>query len=190
MTNDYASSCHREVVLTERAMAQVDWYIEGVEFTNCNCDYACPCQFESRRPHTETVGASRPFGSIRVTSETWRSMASAPRCSTPGRDQSTRATASVRPSSMSGRTASNETLLLPCSMVARPTKGRPTGGSIARCRAPCIPRFSSASSLTWISSAEKHASCSPGARVHRPSNPKPCDRGGASRPHRSPKGIE
>jgi hypothetical protein len=30
-------------------MAPVDWYLEGVEFSNCNCDYACPCQFESRR---------------------------------------------------------------------------------------------------------------------------------------------
>jgi hypothetical protein len=29
------------------AMAQVDWMIEGVEFNNCNCDYGCPCQFES-----------------------------------------------------------------------------------------------------------------------------------------------
>jgi hypothetical protein len=28
-------------------MAQVDWYIEGAEVSNCNCDYACPCQFES-----------------------------------------------------------------------------------------------------------------------------------------------
>lgn len=28
-------------------MAQVDWYVEGVEITNCNCDYGCPCQFEA-----------------------------------------------------------------------------------------------------------------------------------------------
>jgi hypothetical protein len=27
----------------------IDWYIEGVSFGNCNCDYGCPCQFE-RRP--------------------------------------------------------------------------------------------------------------------------------------------
>jgi hypothetical protein len=33
-------------------MAQVDWYIEGAEFSNCKCDYACPCQFESRGPTT------------------------------------------------------------------------------------------------------------------------------------------
>jgi hypothetical protein len=25
----------------------IDWYIEGVEFGVCNCDYSCPCQFES-----------------------------------------------------------------------------------------------------------------------------------------------
>ena len=44
-------------------MAQVDWYIEGVEFSNCNCDYACPCQFESRRP---TYGDCRGFAAVRI----------------------------------------------------------------------------------------------------------------------------
>ncbi len=44
-------------------MAQVDWYIEGVEFSNCNCDYACPCQFESRRP---THGDCRGFAAVRI----------------------------------------------------------------------------------------------------------------------------
>lgn len=28
-------------------MAYVDWYIEGRQFGNCNCDYGCPCQFEA-----------------------------------------------------------------------------------------------------------------------------------------------
>lgn len=28
-------------------MAKVNWLIEGVSFGNCNCDYGCPCQFES-----------------------------------------------------------------------------------------------------------------------------------------------
>jgi hypothetical protein len=42
-------------------MAQVDWYIEGIEFSNCNCDYACPCQFESRRPtYGDCRGSLRP----------------------------------------------------------------------------------------------------------------------------------
>ena len=44
-------------------MSQVDWYIEGVEVTNCNCDYACPCQFESRRP---THGDCRGFAAVRI----------------------------------------------------------------------------------------------------------------------------
>ncbi len=44
-------------------MVQVDWYIEGAEFSNCNCDYACPCQFESRRP---THGDCRGFAAVRV----------------------------------------------------------------------------------------------------------------------------
>ncbi len=29
-------------------MAPVDWYIEGVEVSNCNCDYGCPCNFNGR----------------------------------------------------------------------------------------------------------------------------------------------
>jgi hypothetical protein len=44
-------------------MAQVDWYIEGVEVSNCNCDYACPCQFESLRP---THGDCRGFAAVRI----------------------------------------------------------------------------------------------------------------------------
>ena len=46
-------------------MAQVDWYIEGIEFSNCNCDYACPCQFESRRP---TKGHCRGFAAVQIAS--------------------------------------------------------------------------------------------------------------------------
>src|SRR5262245_25594710 len=111
-------------------MAQVDWYIEGVEFSNCNCDYACPCQFESRRP---TNGDCRGFAAVRIDKGHFGDITldglGAP-SSTPGRDRSTRATASVRPLSMSERTPSNEMLLLPSSTVARPTRGRPTGGSI------------------------------------------------------------
>ena len=44
-------------------MALVDWYIEGVEVSNCNCDYACPCQFESPRP---TQGHCRGFSAVRI----------------------------------------------------------------------------------------------------------------------------
>jgi hypothetical protein len=44
-------------------VAQVDWYIEGVEVSNCNCDYACPCQFESARP---THGNCRGFAAVRI----------------------------------------------------------------------------------------------------------------------------
>lgn len=43
-------------------MAAVQWFIEGVEFGNCNCDYACPCQFESRPTH----GDCRAVGVLRV----------------------------------------------------------------------------------------------------------------------------
>lgn len=37
-------------------MAHVDWYIEGREFGNCNCDYSCPCQFESLPTHGNCTG--------------------------------------------------------------------------------------------------------------------------------------
>jgi hypothetical protein len=40
----------------------VDWYVEGVEFGNCNCDYACPCQFESLPTH----GHCRGFEVVRI----------------------------------------------------------------------------------------------------------------------------
>lgn len=29
----------------------IDWAVEGIKFGNCNCDYACPCQFESLPTH-------------------------------------------------------------------------------------------------------------------------------------------
>lgn len=28
-----------------------DWYFKGMEFTNCNCDYSCPCQFNVLPTH-------------------------------------------------------------------------------------------------------------------------------------------
>lgn len=43
-------------------MAKIDWYLEGVEFGNCNCDYACPCQFESLPTH----GHCRALGVVRI----------------------------------------------------------------------------------------------------------------------------
>src|SRR5262245_35103791 len=43
-------------------MGMVDWYVEGVAFGNCNCDYGCPCQFESRPTH----GRCRGFEVVRI----------------------------------------------------------------------------------------------------------------------------
>jgi len=37
-------------------MAHVDWYIEGKEFGNCNCNYGCPCQFEDLPTHGNCQG--------------------------------------------------------------------------------------------------------------------------------------
>ena len=44
-------------------MAQIEWYIEGVEVSTCNCDYGCPCQFEAARP---THGNCRGFAAVRI----------------------------------------------------------------------------------------------------------------------------
>ncbi len=43
-------------------MASVDWYLEGVEFSNCNCNYSCPCQFEDLPTHGDCKG----FGVARI----------------------------------------------------------------------------------------------------------------------------
>jgi len=32
-------------------MAYVEWWLRGVEFANCNCDFGCPCQFNSLPTH-------------------------------------------------------------------------------------------------------------------------------------------
>ena len=43
-------------------MSRIEWYIEGLEFSNCNCNYACPCQFES----LPTEGDCKGFGVMRI----------------------------------------------------------------------------------------------------------------------------
>lgn len=40
----------------------VDWFVEGVEFGNCNCGYGCPCQFEDLPTH----GNCRGFEVLRI----------------------------------------------------------------------------------------------------------------------------
>lgn len=43
-------------------MTMIDWYIEGPSYGNCNCDWACPCQFESLPTH----GNCRGFEVLRI----------------------------------------------------------------------------------------------------------------------------
>ncbi len=43
-------------------MAFADWYVEGDAFGNCNCGYACPCQFEE----VPTQGNCRGFEVLEV----------------------------------------------------------------------------------------------------------------------------
>jgi len=40
-------------------MSQIDWELKGPGFANCNCNYGCPCQFNSIPTHgnCEAVGA-------------------------------------------------------------------------------------------------------------------------------------
>lgn len=40
----------------------IDWYVEGIEFGNCNCNYGCPCQFED----LPTQGNCRGFEVIEI----------------------------------------------------------------------------------------------------------------------------
>lgn len=40
----------------------MDWSLEGISFGNCNCNYACPCQFES----DPTEGDCRGFEALRI----------------------------------------------------------------------------------------------------------------------------
>lgn len=50
----------------------IDWRIDGVSFGNCNCDYACPCEFESRPSKGNCQGYqvaridSGHFGDVRL----------------------------------------------------------------------------------------------------------------------------
>lgn len=38
-------------------MANVEWWIKGREFANCNCSYGCPCQFNARPTHGDCRAA-------------------------------------------------------------------------------------------------------------------------------------
>ena len=44
-------------------MALIDWYVEGIDFGNCNCDWCCPCQFES----LPSEGHCRGFEALEIT---------------------------------------------------------------------------------------------------------------------------
>jgi hypothetical protein len=39
----------------------IEWYVKGLEFGNCNCDYGCPCQFNAlpTTGNCESMGAFR-----------------------------------------------------------------------------------------------------------------------------------
>ena len=43
-------------------MSMIDWYMEGLAFGNCNCDWSCPCQFELRPSHGNCQG----FEAVRI----------------------------------------------------------------------------------------------------------------------------
>jgi hypothetical protein len=37
-------------------MSMIDWFIDGLAFGSCNCDWSCPCQFELRPTHDHCRG--------------------------------------------------------------------------------------------------------------------------------------
>ena len=38
-------------------LASVDWHIKGPELATCNCDWGCPCQFNSLPSHGDCRAA-------------------------------------------------------------------------------------------------------------------------------------
>ena len=133
-------------------MAQVDWSIEGVEFSNCNCDYACPCQFESRRP---THGHCRGFAAVRIDKGHFGDLAldglgAALLYAWPGPiyEGNGECQAIIDERADGKQRDALATVLYGGETAAKPMSERPTGGSIARCRAPFIRRCSRRWSLT------------------------------------------
>ena len=126
-------------------MARVDWYIEGVEFSNCNCDYACPCQFESRRPTYGDCG----FAAVLIDKATLETWLGEPRRSsfTLGRDRSARQRR-CRPSSMSGRTAEQRDALAIVLYGGETNEGATHWWVYRMMSSTRIPRSSSPSSST------------------------------------------
>jgi hypothetical protein len=54
-------------------MAEAIWTIKGREFSQCNCAYGCPCQFNARPTHGNchaVVGIEIEKGIIAISSST------------------------------------------------------------------------------------------------------------------------
>src|ERR1700683_5280386 len=91
-----------------RMAVSVEWEIKGTEFANCNCIYACPCQFNALpdKGFCEAVAGYQihqgHFGDVPL-------MVCVLRGSGIGRARCTRATAACNSSSMSAPTQTSET---------------------------------------------------------------------------------
>ncbi|MGH9237894.1 MAG: DUF1326 domain-containing protein [Vicinamibacterales bacterium] len=139
-------------------MSHVDWYIEGVEVSNCNCDYACPCQFESRRP---THGECRGFAAVRIEKGHFGDVPLNGLCAAllygwPGPIYEGNGECQAVIDEQADRRQRDA---LAAIMYGKETnEGQLTGGCIRPCRAPSIPRSSRASSLTRTSKVERRAS--------------------------------
>jgi hypothetical protein len=65
----------------EKAMAFVEWMMQGVEFANCNCHVGCPCQFNALpdkghcRAHTFVRIDKGRFGDVPLDGLSWGFMA-------------------------------------------------------------------------------------------------------------------
>jgi hypothetical protein len=66
-------------------MAYVEWWMRGVEFANCNCDFGCPCQFNSLpskgscHAHTFVHVDEGRFGDVPLDGLNWGILLSWPR---------------------------------------------------------------------------------------------------------------
>src|SRR5215204_6857418 len=58
-------------------MAQIDWHMKGPELATCNCEYGCPCQFNSLPSHGDCRAAvamridKGHFGAVSLSGLKW-----------------------------------------------------------------------------------------------------------------------
>ena len=62
MTNPVYTETKPELEVRRGEVTVIEWHMEGIQYGSCNCDHACPCQFEGLPNHGHCQG----FDVIRV----------------------------------------------------------------------------------------------------------------------------